>query len=61
VLQIIHRFVHADCGGGNDLPNSSPMRNREVDPQAIELFQAPLDPHDTVIKLEIIDEPKVAK
>ncbi len=37
------------------------MRNREVDPQAIELFQAPLDPHDTVIKLEIIDEPKVAK
>lgn len=37
------------------------MRNREVDPQAIELFQAPLDLHNIVIILEIIDEPKVAK
>ena len=37
--EIIHRFVHTVCGGGNYLLNFGPMGNGKVDPKALELFQ----------------------
>ncbi len=37
--EIIHRFVHTVCGGGNYLLNFGPMGNGQVDPKALELFQ----------------------
>jgi alpha-L-fucosidase len=36
--EIIHRFVHTVCGGGNYLLNFGPMGNGKVDPKALELF-----------------------
>lgn len=37
--EIIHRFVHTVCGGGNYLLNFGPMGNSQIDPKALELFQ----------------------
>ena len=37
--EIIRRFVHTVCGGGNYLLNFGPMGNGKVDPKALELFQ----------------------
>lgn len=37
--EIIHRFVHTVCGGGNYLLNFGPMGNGQIDPKALELFQ----------------------
>jgi alpha-L-fucosidase len=37
--EIIHRFVHTVCGGGNYLLNFGPMGNGKVDPKALGLFQ----------------------
>ena len=37
--EIIHRFVHTVCGGGNYLLNFGPMGDGQVDPKALELFQ----------------------
>ena len=37
--EIIHRFVHTVCGGGNYLLNFGPMGNGKVDPKALVLFQ----------------------
>ncbi len=37
--EIIHRFVHTVCGGGNYLLNFGPMGNGQVDPKALGLFQ----------------------
>lgn len=36
--EIIHRFVHTVCGGGNYLLNFGPMGNGRIDPKALELF-----------------------
>ena len=37
--EIIHRFVHTVCSGGNYLLNFGPMGHGQVDPKALELFQ----------------------
>lgn len=37
--EIIHRFVHTVCGGGNYLLNFGPMGNGKFDPKALALFQ----------------------
>ncbi len=36
--EIIHRFVHTVCGGGNYLLNCGPMGNGKIDPKALDLF-----------------------
>ncbi|MDB4345923.1 alpha-L-fucosidase, partial [bacterium] len=36
--EMIHRFVHTVCAGGNSLMNNGPMGNGKLDPEAIRLY-----------------------
>jgi len=38
--ELIHRFVHTVCAGGNYLLNNGPMGNGKLDPEAIRLYGA---------------------
>jgi alpha-L-fucosidase len=38
--ELIERFVHTVCSGGNYLLNNGPMGNGQLDPQAVERYQA---------------------
>ena len=37
--EMIHRFVHTVCAGGNALINNGPMGNGRLDPQAVRLYR----------------------
>ena len=36
--EMIHRFVHTVCAGGNALINNGPMGNGKLDPEAVRLY-----------------------
>ncbi|MGJ8639249.1 MAG: alpha-L-fucosidase [Opitutaceae bacterium] len=36
--EMIHRFVHTVCAGGNSLMNNGPMGNGKLDPEAVRLY-----------------------
>lgn len=36
--EILHRFVHNVCSGGNSLLNNGPMGNGKLDPEAVRLY-----------------------
>ena len=36
--EMIHRFVHTVCAGGNSLMNNGPMGNGQLDPEAVRLY-----------------------
>ncbi|MEP2775914.1 MAG: alpha-L-fucosidase [Luteolibacter sp.] len=38
--EMIHRFVHTVCAGGNALINNGPMGNGKLDPEAIRIYGA---------------------
>ncbi len=37
--EMLHRFVHTVCSGGNSLINNGPMGNGKLDPEAVRLYQ----------------------
>ena len=38
--EMIHRFVHTVCAGGNALINNGPMGNGKLDPEAVRIYSA---------------------
>ena len=38
--EMLHRFVHTICAGGNALINNGPMGNGKLDPEAVRLYRA---------------------
>ena len=38
--EMIHRFVHTVCAGGNSLINNGPMGNGKLDPEAVRIYSA---------------------
>jgi alpha-L-fucosidase len=37
--EMLHRFVHTVCSGGNSLINNGPMGNGKLDPEAVRLYR----------------------
>ncbi|MDF7826509.1 alpha-L-fucosidase [Pontiellaceae bacterium B12227] len=37
--EMLHRFVHTVCSGGNSLINNGPMGNGKLDPEAVRLYK----------------------
>ncbi len=38
--EMLHRFVHTVCAGGNALINNGPMGNGQLDPEAVRIYSA---------------------
>ncbi len=38
--EMLHRFVHTACAGGNALINNGPMGNGRLDPEAVRIYRA---------------------